>query len=339
MSFPGNDPFFETMLNVLGSSYGGSTGANAINLLQALNNGDTQNVIDNLSNNGYALFSLGNVMGATSDEESDIQNQSLQNSEEFKRDPSIILYEKSKWFSSIKNSIPERDNNDVCSICYDVIKDDHACVSLNSCKHTFHTSCLDEWVKYNKGKCPECRKYIYSSITYDMEKRQVKEGFEHLEEFAEKLTDKDLRTNITYDYLTDDDENNDDKKTFCKTYTKTKKVDGLYIKDKPMSEPTPRETKNQESSVDSDNRSDSDSTSSGLLDDAMYQSHLSQSEEHDARIELYNIVKKQYQDRAELKKKIICELDMKILKLTKNHMDNIKSHQEKILETIRNIEE
>lgn len=54
---------------------------------------------------------------------------------------------------------PEKNLNKsvLCSICCETILDE--LISPLKCHHIFHTSCLEEWVKY-KAKCPVCRKDI-----------------------------------------------------------------------------------------------------------------------------------------------------------------------------------
>ena len=43
-----------------------------------------------------------------------------------------------------------------CSICLDKL-DKSKDISITSCKHSFHTSCLLKWICNNRGCCPLCR--------------------------------------------------------------------------------------------------------------------------------------------------------------------------------------
>ena len=44
---------------------------------------------------------------------------------------------------------------DVCSICLQIINDDHRCKT--NCNHEFCKGCLDSWFDSNKVSCPLCR--------------------------------------------------------------------------------------------------------------------------------------------------------------------------------------
>jgi hypothetical protein len=56
-----------------------------------------------------------------------------------------------------KQIVKEGDDiNDVCRICLDdMIVDQH--IYTLECKHSFHSTCLDEAVERNHTKCPVCR--------------------------------------------------------------------------------------------------------------------------------------------------------------------------------------
>lgn len=49
--------------------------------------------------------------------------------------------------------------NNECSICSTKFSLGNKLTTLESCKHTFHYSCLEEWGKY-KQECPLCRNPI-----------------------------------------------------------------------------------------------------------------------------------------------------------------------------------
>jgi len=48
---------------------------------------------------------------------------------------------------------------DCCPVCFDLIHLDHENVKKTQCEHTFHESCLNEWLT-NKRTCPVCRAII-----------------------------------------------------------------------------------------------------------------------------------------------------------------------------------
>ena len=48
----------------------------------------------------------------------------------------------------------ENSENSECSICLEKL--DSNCVSLYSCEHIYHESCIREWLKKNRI-CPLCR--------------------------------------------------------------------------------------------------------------------------------------------------------------------------------------
>ena len=61
----------------------------------------------------------------------------------------------------------------ICSTDYDI---DENVINLN-CKHTFHPTCLQEWVMY-KSECPMCRSNIY---TVDNNGPEVGEGVDDID--------------------------------------------------------------------------------------------------------------------------------------------------------------
>jgi hypothetical protein len=48
--------------------------------------------------------------------------------------------------------------SDYCTICLD--EESIEPITLTSCNHGFHTSCLDNWFKTNNISCPMCRSYL-----------------------------------------------------------------------------------------------------------------------------------------------------------------------------------
>ncbi|PNX96352.1 RING-H2 finger protein ATL52-like [Trifolium pratense] len=50
-------------------------------------------------------------------------------------------------------------NQTECVICLSVFQEDESVRKLHSCKHVFHTSCIDKWLGSHSG-CPLCRSKI-----------------------------------------------------------------------------------------------------------------------------------------------------------------------------------
>ena len=48
------------------------------------------------------------------------------------------------------------EDQDVCSICIDILEDE---VEVMDCSHKYHHDCISEWMKQNPV-CPMCRTYI-----------------------------------------------------------------------------------------------------------------------------------------------------------------------------------
>jgi len=80
-----------------------------------------------------------------------IIEQSMHESGELKRDANIVSDIKSR-------DCLTTDLDKSCSICQSIFKPKEKLSTLE-CEHTFHYSCIDEWVKY-KSECPLCRKSI-----------------------------------------------------------------------------------------------------------------------------------------------------------------------------------
>ena len=58
---------------------------------------------------------------------------------------------------SVWDDLFEMKNVEDCSVCWDPLVSDQI---RTSCKHTFHRSCLAEWVKKGTPTCPLCRSYL-----------------------------------------------------------------------------------------------------------------------------------------------------------------------------------
>lgn len=46
----------------------------------------------------------------------------------------------------------------ICEICSYKIKDKHK-KPIGKCGHYYHYNCLNEWLKFNKQRCPGCAVY------------------------------------------------------------------------------------------------------------------------------------------------------------------------------------
>jgi hypothetical protein len=54
-----------------------------------------------------------------------------------------------------------QDEETICNICnLSAIISSNAMLSLNDCKHAYHTSCLIEYACKNGKECPMCKKKI-----------------------------------------------------------------------------------------------------------------------------------------------------------------------------------
>ena len=69
-----------------------------------------------------------------------------------------------------------KDEN-ICSICYEILNNKENNLITTRCNHTFHKSCLDKW---NRSTCPMCRhKYLdtyawYSKKQFNNNKNRLK---------------------------------------------------------------------------------------------------------------------------------------------------------------------
>ena len=57
----------------------------------------------------------------------------------------------------------ERDADDACSICFEVMVRKEKVLTLPECGHVFHSECLFEWVR-RKAVCPYCRNNISEAL-------------------------------------------------------------------------------------------------------------------------------------------------------------------------------
>ena len=67
--------------------------------------------------------------------------------------------------------------NDICDICYEEIyKDDFIDKSLTKCCHSFHTVCINEWLR-KSATCPVCR----HTLCHDMYVLTLRKNFNTLD--------------------------------------------------------------------------------------------------------------------------------------------------------------
>lgn len=55
--------------------------------------------------------------------------------------------------------VAEGTNQTECVICLTAFEEEESVRKLHSCKHIFHTSCIDQWLASHSG-CPLCRTQI-----------------------------------------------------------------------------------------------------------------------------------------------------------------------------------
>lgn len=51
----------------------------------------------------------------------------------------------------------DQDTEENCSICQDRMRQGEITRTLTVCTHTFHKSCLDNWLLHSSVRCPSCR--------------------------------------------------------------------------------------------------------------------------------------------------------------------------------------
>ena len=85
----------------------------------------------------------------------EVMEESLQEHSSLQRSNTIINIEKQKY-KDLDNL--KKENNKDCSVCITDFEDEDD-VSITTCGHIFHNSCIVEWGKY-KQECPNCRKEL-----------------------------------------------------------------------------------------------------------------------------------------------------------------------------------
>jgi hypothetical protein len=364
MSFT-NDQVIETLLNVYGD-YTDNTNNNIMRLFNTLAGGGGD----------YRILTMGNIPFTSSEDDSDVQSQSLQSSSEMTKCDNIFLYEKSKCASEKGGELGE------CNICFDNVKEGELVVYLKNCGHLFHTHCITEWLSYKRPRCPVCRRHFYCSLTYNIESGKILDDFSSMDEFKTPVDKKDLRSNMTYDYVTDDEDCDDSGGDyFTKRYVKViRDINGVYIKresDK-LKMSTSNDTKSESSSRPERKGNEASVPDSSEITDLLgrrindmneiinkdsenidnfliFPTNITFSdlkepdEDYDVindkdvdtllnrRAELIDMVKRANAKKSNLKKQIIFELDVRLLEMNRKHISNIIKQEEKILDLVRKI--
>jgi len=52
------------------------------------------------------------------------------------------------------------DEEHICNICLETIKDDDSRIIKLSCDHFFNYDCIENWLKNYSNKCPICRSEV-----------------------------------------------------------------------------------------------------------------------------------------------------------------------------------
>ena len=111
--------------------------------------------------------------------------------------------------------------NQMCSICHDLINTNNICRRLSRCRHTFHQSCIDQWLNNNQT-CPLCMQTVIpqsSSDTGGTSQENTSSALpgtevnleQILEEVSEELDNEDNENDDLEDDLEDDlDSDNSD---------------------------------------------------------------------------------------------------------------------------------
>jgi hypothetical protein len=90
------------------------------------------------------------------------------------------------------NKIFIEPNNNICSICLDIIESDNI---ITNCGHIFHTDCLCKSLKISP-KCPYCRSNIIK-INYRIKlQKNISNQFKKIKRFLENYTEHLLENHI-----------------------------------------------------------------------------------------------------------------------------------------------
>ena len=75
---------------------------------------------------------------------------------------SKLLYDKETSKTLFTNG-KDICNDDDCSICYDILKNDKKLVTCPTCKNWFHEHCVNRWLQ-NHETCVYCRSTIWKQF-------------------------------------------------------------------------------------------------------------------------------------------------------------------------------
>jgi hypothetical protein len=77
------------------------------------------------------------------------------------------------------SSSSSRDEEELtCAICLEEFKDNESVVALPCKAHSFHPSCIQQWLKVN-SVCPECR-FNVSKNNLEQQKKDMKKAFKEI---------------------------------------------------------------------------------------------------------------------------------------------------------------
>lgn len=88
-------------------------------------------------------------------------------------------------------------DSNICVICLEQM--DNSTFTLKSCKHTFHSHCIHQWLSTN-STCPICRDFIYQVFKCSLVKYQLFPGIKKTNGFM-KIENKNLifsHNNLNY---------------------------------------------------------------------------------------------------------------------------------------------
>ena len=71
----------------------------------------------------------------------------------------IFINEVSVSIEGVTNNIYENEEEEICPICLDTLKED--LLRFKVCSHILHKECAEQCLRYNLLHCPVCRRYLY----------------------------------------------------------------------------------------------------------------------------------------------------------------------------------
>ena len=91
--------------------------------------------------------------------------------------PSLTTIINNSSVSLYNNETYEQDS---CRICMETLNTDDIIRKLNTCNHTFHLTCIDQWFR-NHTRCPICRNDIRDSIEEDVNEIETNDDDEYID--------------------------------------------------------------------------------------------------------------------------------------------------------------